>query len=65
MERRIRTLFKRIGWFAPLLRPTGLTTRMTPAQQADSDIELGKLSRERELGPVLSAITVPTRYVVA
>ncbi|MDI1463764.1 alpha/beta hydrolase [Catellatospora sp. KI3] len=65
MEQRIRTLFKRIGWFAPLLRPTGLVPRLTAAQQAESNIELGRLSRERELGPVLDAITVPTRYVVA
>ncbi|WP_305785418.1 alpha/beta fold hydrolase [Symbioplanes lichenis] len=65
MERRIRKLFRRMGWFLPLMRPTGLTPRMTAAQQADSNIELGRLSRERELGPVLDAITVPTRYVVA
>ncbi|MDP9798655.1 pimeloyl-ACP methyl ester carboxylesterase [Catenuloplanes nepalensis] len=65
MEQRIRKMFRRMGWFLPLLRPTGLTPRMTAEQQADSNIELGKLSRERELGPVLDAITVPTRYVVA
>ncbi|WP_371476874.1 alpha/beta fold hydrolase [Kitasatospora sp. NBC_00315] len=65
MEQRIRTMFRRMGWFTPLLRPTGLTPRMTAAQQADSNIELGKLSRERELGPVLDDITVPVRYVVA
>ena len=65
MEQRIRKLFRRMGWFTPLLRPTGLTPRMTAEQQADSNIELGRLSRERELGPVLDAITVPTRYVVA
>jgi pimeloyl-ACP methyl ester carboxylesterase len=65
MEQRIRTLFRRMGWFTPLLRPTGLTPRMTSAQQADSNIELGRLSRERELGAVLERIVVPTRYVVA
>lgn len=65
MERRIRKLFKRMSWFLPLLRPTGLAPRMTAAQQADSNIELGRLSRERELGPVLDGITVPVRYVVA
>lgn len=65
MEERIRKLFRRMGWFTPLLRPTGLTPRMTAAEQAESNIELGKLSRERELAPVLDAITVPTRYVVA
>jgi hypothetical protein len=38
---------------------------MTAAQQADSNIELGRLSRERELGPVLDTITTPVRYVIA
>jgi len=38
---------------------------MTAEQQADSNIELGVISRERELGPVLDNITVPVRYVVA
>jgi pimeloyl-ACP methyl ester carboxylesterase len=65
MEQRIRKLFRRLGWFLPLLRPTGLTPRMTAEQQAVSNIELGVLSRERELGPVLDNITVPVRYVVA
>lgn len=65
MERRIRKLFRRMSWFLPLLRPTGLAPRMTAAQQADSNIELGRLSRESELGPVLDGITVPVRYVVA
>ena len=38
---------------------------MTAGQQADSNIELGRLSREHELAPVLDNITVPVRYVVA
>lgn len=62
---RIRKLFKRLGWFTPLLRPTGLVPRMTAAQQAESNIELGVVSRSAELGPVLDAIAVPTRYVIA
>ncbi|MDH6108394.1 pimeloyl-ACP methyl ester carboxylesterase [Kitasatospora sp. MAP12-15] len=65
MEQRIRKLFRRMGWFTPLLRPTGLTPRLTADQQADSNIELGRISRERELGPVLDGIAVPLRYVVA
>ena len=65
MEERIRKLFRRLGWFTPLLRPTGITPRMSAAEQAESNIELGKLSRESELAPVLDAITVPTRFVVA
>ncbi len=65
MEARIRKLFRRLGWFTPLLRPTGLTPRMSAEQQADSNIELGKLSRERVLGPVLDTIATPVRYVLA
>jgi pimeloyl-ACP methyl ester carboxylesterase len=65
MEQRIRKLFRRMSWFMPLVRPTGLAPRMTAEQQADSNIELGVISRERELGPVLDSITVPVRYVVA
>src|SRR5215470_6022350 len=41
MEQRIRKLFRRIGWFTPVLRPLGFAPRMTPEQQADSNIELG------------------------
>jgi hypothetical protein len=65
MEQRIRKLFRRMGWFMPLLRPTGLTPRMSAGHQADTNIELGRIARERELGPVLDRISVPTRYVVA
>jgi hypothetical protein len=65
MEERIRKMFKRMAWFMPLLRPTGLVPRLNAEQQATSNIELGKISRERELGPVLDSITVPTRYVLA
>jgi pimeloyl-ACP methyl ester carboxylesterase len=65
MEQRIRKLFRRMGWFMPLLRPTGLAPRLTAEQQANSNIEIGVISRERELGPVLDNITVPVRYVVA
>ena len=38
---------------------------MSAAQQAHSNIELGRLSRTHELGPVLDDITAPARYVVA
>ncbi|MEV0049890.1 hypothetical protein AB0H34_05265 [Saccharopolyspora shandongensis] len=49
----------------PLLRPMGLAPRMTAEQMANSNIEAGVIARERELGPVLDDITVPTRYVNA
>ena len=65
MEQRIRKTFRRMRWFLPLLRPSGLTPRMNSDQMADSNIELGRLARERELAPVLDDITVPARYVVA
>lgn len=65
MEQRIRKLWRRLGWLMWLLRPTGLVSRMTTEQMANSNIELGVISRERELGPVLDNITVPVRYVVA
>lgn len=65
MEERIRKQFRLMGWFMPLLRPTGLTPRMNAEEMANSNIEVGKISRERELGPVLDSITVPVRYVLA
>lgn len=61
----MRKLWRRLSWLMPLLRPTGLTPRMTAEQMADSNIEAGLIARERELGPVLDRITVPTRYVNA
>ncbi|MFI2365788.1 alpha/beta fold hydrolase [Promicromonospora sp. NPDC019610] len=65
MEVRIRKLFRRMSWFTVPLRITGITPRMTAAEQAESNIELGKLSRESALAPVLNDISVPVRYVVA
>ncbi|MEV4247372.1 alpha/beta hydrolase [Streptosporangium canum] len=65
MEQRIRKLFRRLSWLLPLLRPTGLTPRMSAAQIAESNIEIGRIARERVLGPVMDKITVPARYVVA
>jgi pimeloyl-ACP methyl ester carboxylesterase len=65
MEARIRKLFKRLRPVTAILRPTGLTPKLSASQQAECNIELGKISLERNLGPVLDAITVPTRYVLA
>ncbi|MFJ9581051.1 alpha/beta fold hydrolase [Streptomyces sp. NPDC101191] len=65
MEVRIRKMFRRMGWFLPLLRPTGLAPRLTAEEQAESNIELGRLGGERELGAVLDSVVVPTRYVIA
>lgn len=65
MERRIRKLFKRMRPVMWLLRPTGLTPRLNAEEQAESNIELGWLSRADTLGPILDELEVPTRYVVA
>jgi pimeloyl-ACP methyl ester carboxylesterase len=64
-EEGTRKIFKRMRWLMALVRPTGLTPRMTVDQMAETNIELGNLARKRELGPVLDNITVPTRYVLA
>jgi pimeloyl-ACP methyl ester carboxylesterase len=61
----MRKLWRRLSWLFVLLRPTGLAPRMTAEQMANSNIEVGMIARERELGPVLDNITVPTRYVNA
>lgn len=65
MEQRIRKQFRQWAPLMALARPTGLTPRMTPEQMADCNIELGRIGSAGELGPVLDAITVPTRYVLA
>ncbi|MEV0168084.1 alpha/beta fold hydrolase [Nonomuraea fuscirosea] len=65
MEPGMRKLWKRIWWPMQLLRPFGMAPRMTADQLADSNIEVGKIARERDLGPVLDSIAVPARYVVA
>lgn len=65
LEQGMRKLFKRLYPLMVLGRPTGLTPRMTAEQMAVSNIEIGEIARERELGPVLDAITVPVRYVLA
>jgi pimeloyl-ACP methyl ester carboxylesterase len=61
----MRKLWRRLNWLMVPLRPTGLAPRMTAEQMANSNIEVGMIARERELGPVLDNITVPTRYVNA
>jgi len=65
MEHGIRRAFRRLQWLTVPLRVTGLTPRMTALEMAECNIEVGRLARERELGPVMDRITVPTRYVLA
>jgi pimeloyl-ACP methyl ester carboxylesterase len=65
----MRKLWRRLSWLMVLLRWTawwtGMVPRMSAEQMANSNIEVGMIARERELGPVLDNITVPTRYVNA
>ncbi len=65
----MRKLWRRLSWLMTLLRWTawwtGMVPRMTAEQMANSNIEVGMIARERELGPVLDNIIVPTRYVNA
>jgi pimeloyl-ACP methyl ester carboxylesterase len=65
----MRQMWRRLSWLFVLMRWTawwtGIVPRMTAAQMANSNIEVGMIARERELGPVLDNIMVPTRYVNA
>ncbi|ANW97438.1 alpha/beta hydrolase [Wenyingzhuangia fucanilytica] len=65
IKERIRRLFKLLNPLMWLLRPTGLTPRLSATQMGEINIELGKIAREKELGPVLDRIIAPTRYVLA
>ncbi|MES2780749.1 MAG: alpha/beta hydrolase [Bacteroidota bacterium] len=65
IAKRIRKLFKRLNLLMGLLRPTGLTPRMSASQMAEINIELGWLASVSELGPIMDKITVPARYVLA
>jgi pimeloyl-ACP methyl ester carboxylesterase len=65
MEEGIRTIFRRLQVLMMPLRVTGLTPRMTAREMAECNIEVGRLARERALGPVMDRIIVPTRYVLA
>jgi len=65
MAQGMRKFFKRLNLIMLLLRPTGLTPKMTAIEMAEINIELGWLARVSELGPVMDNVTVPTRYVLA
>lgn len=52
MEQGIQSAFRSLQWLMVPLRLTGLTPRMTALEMASCNIEVGKLARERELGPV-------------
>lgn len=65
MATRIRKLFRRLNPLIWLLRPTGITPRLSASKMAEINIELGWLAGKKELNPVIDKITVPTLYVLA
>lgn len=62
-EERIRKLFHRMRFIIPITARIGRGARMSAAQHADINIELGQVSAA--LGPVLERIMRPVRYVLA
>ncbi|MGA5127572.1 alpha/beta fold hydrolase [Streptomyces pseudogriseolus] len=60
---RIRRLFGRMRPLLPLLRPFGLSARMSADQHAEINIEINEICAA--LGPVLDRATYPVRYVLA
>lgn len=65
MEIRIKKLFRWLNPLMWLIRPTGITPRMSASQMSKINIELGWKATVNELGPVMDKIKVPTRYVLA
>ena len=62
---RIRKLFRRLHPLMWLLRPTGITPRLSASKMAEINIELGWIAAKKQLDPVVNKITVPTLYVLA
>lgn len=60
---RIRRLFRRMRPLLPLVRPFGLSARMSADQHADVNIEANEITAS--IGPVLDRVTCPVRYVLA
>jgi pimeloyl-ACP methyl ester carboxylesterase len=65
MAIRIRKLFRRLNPLMWLLRPTGITPRLSASKMAEINIELGWIAGKKELDPVVNKIRVPTLYVLA
>ncbi|WP_026931719.1 alpha/beta fold hydrolase [Glycomyces tenuis] len=60
---RIRRLFHRMRWLLPLVRPLGLSAKMTAAEHAENNIEVNEITAA--MAPVLERIACPVRYVLA
>jgi pimeloyl-ACP methyl ester carboxylesterase len=61
----MRKFFKILNPIVWLLRPTGITPRLSASKMAEINIELGWVGTKEKLGPVMDTITAPSRYVLA
>ncbi|MFJ9441716.1 alpha/beta fold hydrolase [Kitasatospora sp. NPDC101235] len=62
-KEQIRTMFRRLGWIMPLVRPLGMAARMSAAAHAEINIELNEIVAESD--PVFDLVDFPMRYLVA
>lgn len=65
MAKGMRKFFRWLNPLMWLLRPTGITPRLSASKMAEINIELGWLASVDKLMPVMDKIIVPTRYVLA
>lgn len=65
MAKGMKKLFRWLNPIVWLLRPTGITPRMSATQMAEINIELGWIGTEEALMPIMDNIKVLTRYVLA
>jgi pimeloyl-ACP methyl ester carboxylesterase len=65
MAKGMRKFFRWLNPLMWLLRPTGITPRLSASKMAEINIELGWLASVDKLMPVMDKIIVPARYVLA
>jgi pimeloyl-ACP methyl ester carboxylesterase len=59
----IRTMFRRFAPILPLVRPLGMSARMSAAQHAEINIELNEIVAASD--PVFDRVTFPMHFLVA
>lgn len=62
-RKRIRKLFRRLGWMFPIASRLGLAARFSARQHAEINIEINEILGA--IGPILDNVTCPVRWVVA
>ena len=60
---RIRSLFRKMRFLLPLVRPFGLAAKMSIDEHAEVNIEVNEI--HAAMAPVLERVSVPLRYVLA